>query len=167
MRRTAASLTHGTAVLCGAALALAACGDPVAPLPREGAPDELEFSFGGFAISTSHWELRGDTVVFRQMPAGVPDSASDSASLVPTAEAWRAFWEAADEAGVGRWRERYAAEGVVDGNGWILRLVAGSLRVESEGSNAYPDRRGRESELEVTEAFRAFRSALEDLVAGP
>lgn len=155
MRRMTAAVTL---------LALAACGDPVAPLPREGTPDELAFSFGGFAIATSRWELRGDTVVFREFPAGVPDSAADSARAVPTAEAWRTFWTAVDEAGVARWRARYAAENVVDGNGWSLRLEAGGVRVESEGSNAYPDRRGRESELEVTDAFRTFRSALQELV---
>lgn len=166
MRRTAALLTRRATALWGAALVIAACGDPVAPLPREGAPDELEFSFAEFAIAVTTWELRGDTVVFRHTPWGA-GSASDSARAVPTADAWRAFWTAADEAGVSRWRERYAAEGVVDGNGWSLRLVAGSARLESEGSNAYPDRRGRESELEVTDAFRAFRSALEDLVVGP
>lgn len=150
-------------LLCSAALLFAACGDAVAPLPREGAPDELVFSFAGFGIAVTTWELRGDTVVFRHTPWGAR-SVSDSARAVPTAEAWRAFWTAVDEAGVARWRARYAAENVVDGNGWSLRLEAGGVRVESEGSNAYPDRRGRESELEVTDAFRVFRSALQELV---
>lgn len=146
-------------------LAATGCGDPTLPLPRDGVPDELAFSFGGFGITGTSVTLRGDTVVLRQTPwDGLSGGAVDSVRAVPTAEAWAAFWAAAEDAGVSRWRSRYAAEGVIDGAGWSLRLGAGGRVIESQGSNAYPDRRGREHEMDWTPEFRAFVSALGDLV---
>lgn len=147
-------------LLCSAALALVSCGEALAPLPREGAPEALEFSIGEFATGSNHWELRADTLVFRTI---APDGEVDSARRVPTAEDWRAFWAAAREAGVRRWAGRYEAEGVVDGVGWSLGLSAGGVRVEAVGSSAYPDREGEERELDPTPAFRTFRGALEEL----
>lgn len=147
-------------LLSSAVLALVSCGEALAPLPREGAPEALEFSIGAFATGSDIWELRADTLVFRHI---APDGEVDSARRVPTAEDWQAFWTAAREAGVRRWAGRYEAEGVVDGVGWSLRLSAGEVRVEAEGSSAYPDREGEERELDPTPAFRTFRSAAEDL----
>jgi hypothetical protein len=154
------------ALLSLAALTVgAACQDPTAPLPREGAPDELLFSFGGFGIDATTLELRGATVAMWRSPADWrPGIAIDTTYAVPTAEAWREFWITAKGAGVQRWRSRYAADNIIDGVGWSLRLVAGAFALEASGSNAYPDWRGREHELEMTEEFRAFRTALGNLV---
>jgi hypothetical protein len=151
-----------------AAALLASCDDPTGPLPREGAPRELRYSVGGFGVGSAQVELRGDTVVLVRTPwdAG-PGTRSDSVRTVPTAEAWRSFWEAAADAGVRRWRARYNAEGVVDGSGWSLRIVAPGSKIESNGSNAYPDRHGLEHENEVTREFRAFEAALEALAGAP
>jgi hypothetical protein len=55
------------------------------------------------------------------------------------------------------------AEDIVDGGGWGLRLQAEGRTIESTGSNAYPDRSGREHENEVTDAFLEFVDALGDL----
>ncbi|HEX6909190.1 MAG TPA: hypothetical protein VF142_02295 [Longimicrobium sp.] len=149
--------TSVAAALAAVALAAAACeGDAMGPLPREGAPDALRFSIGGFAVDVREIELRGDTVVYRRTSWGGPGETVDSVRVVPTADAWRAFWEAADDAGVRRWRTRYLAEDVVDGSGWTLSLVADGLQLHSAGSNAYPDHRGREHELEPTPAFEGF-----------
>lgn len=142
-----------------------ACDDPTGPsLPREGPPDELRFSFGGFAIGAADIELRGTTVAMWRTPWDwQPGVAIDTVYAVPTDESWRQFWVAAERAGVHRWRSRYAAN-VVDGAGWALRLVAGEFALESSGENAYPDSRGREHELEMTEEFRSLRTALGNLV---
>ena len=51
---------------------------------------------------------------------------------------------ATERAGVHRWRARYAAEDIVDGVGWSVRIAAGGRVVASSGTNAYPDRFGRE-----------------------
>jgi hypothetical protein len=143
-------------------LLVAGCGDPIAPLPDEGRPDVLEFSYGGFGIGSWHLELRADTVVYWTTNEGEPDPAHTHRNVVGTS-AWRDFWGAAERAGVHRWQERYVAEDVVDGNGWNLRLEVDGRMLESSGSNSYPDRRGRERELAMPDEFRDFMSALQDL----
>ena len=144
---------------------VAGCGDPTAPLPREGAPDELHFTYGGFGMAGVTIEARGGTVAMWRRswdsPAG---GAIDTVRSSPTADAWREFWIAAKQAGVHRWRSRYVADGVIDGNGWTLRLVAGGFALESMGSNAYPDVLGRKRDLMMTEEFRALQTALGNLV---
>ena len=149
-----------TAVL-GVALALAACDDATGPLPRTGVPDDLEFSIGAFSVGESTVELRGDTVVLRRWR---PGAVIDSVRAVPTPDSWRAFWSATERAGVHRWRARYAAEGIVDGVGWSVRIAASGRLVESSGNNAYPDRFGRKHELGMTDDFRAFLTAVGELV---
>lgn len=143
-------------------LAFVACGDSIAPLPDEGVPDELHFSIGGFAVGSSILDLRGDTVMLRRIPG--TGGTVDTLRAVPTADGWRAFWTAAERAGVVRWRERYLAEDIVDGMGWSLRLVVRGRVITSSGGNAYPDALGREHELHMTEEFLAFRAALGELV---
>ena len=151
-------------VLVGVALALAACDDATGPLPRTGVPDGLEFSIGGFSVGASTVELRGDTVVLRRWR---PGAVNDSVRAVPTPDSWRAFWSATERAGVQRWRARYAAEGIVDGVGWSVRISAGGRLVESSGNNAYPDRFGRKHEIGMTDDFRAFLTAVGELVGHP
>lgn len=164
--RRAAARGWRTFALWGASLALVACGEAVAPLPEEGLPDDFRFSVGAFDQGSSSWELRGDTVVFQRIPPDFTTSGIDTVRRRPTAAEWEGFWTAAAQAGVRHWSGDYIAEGVVDGTGWSLRLAVGELRVEANGSNAYPDADGRESELEPTAAFETFRSAVEAL-AGP
>jgi hypothetical protein len=160
--RRGGSVSVATAVL-GVALALAACDDATGPLAEEGAPDDLEFSIGGFSVGESTVELRGDTVVLRRTRPEV----IDSVRAVPTPDSWRAFWSATERAGLRRWRARYAAEGIVDGVGWSVRIAAGGRLVESSGNNAYPDRFGREHELDMTDDFQAFLTAVSELVGHP
>ena len=156
------------AALAGAALALGACDAATGPLPRAGAPADLEFSMGGFGTGSTFVESRADTVILRRVSwFGDPTQEQEVARAVPTAEAWRAFWAAAERAGVGEWKREYVAEGVVDGHGWSLRVVSGGHAIESSGSNAYPDRLGREHELEMTDDFRLFVDALGALVDTP
>ena len=123
---------------------------------------------GGFGVTRTDVELRVDTVLLWQRPWDWrPDQPLDTLRAVPTAEAWRDFWTAMDRSGVHRWRRRYTAEGVLDGSGWSLRIAAGGQVVESHGSNAYPDRFGAEHELKLTDDFRAFLTALGELVGQP
>lgn len=162
---------HRRRLLIVASLALvaslgAACDDGLAPLPREGAPAELHFTIAGFGAGTATLELVHDTLVLvRRGPEAAPGDPGDSARVVPTAAAWRAFWEAADRNGVGRWQREYVAEDVVDGVGWTLRLGADDgVHVTSSGFNSYPDGMGREHEVESTAEFRAFVEALGALI---
>lgn len=139
-----------------------ACGDPTAPLPRDGAPDELEFSVYGYFAAFSEWELRGDTLVYRAA-TGDPSAPMTEVRTIPSADAWSAFWLDVERAGVQRWRSRYVAESIVDGEGWRTRIRAGNSVVESTGYNAYPDESGREQEGSRTDAFAAYIEALRRL----
>ena len=156
------------AALAGIPIA-AACDDPTIALPREGAPERLEFAVraleGGFSREV---ELRRDTVVLRRASlSGGPAATADSVRVVPTADQWRAFWAVVEETGVARWRRRYLAEGVMDGAIWKLQLRSAGGSVVSEGTSAYPDRLGREHEVQSTPEFDAFQDALGILVGQP
>lgn len=147
-----------------AAAAMLACSDSLLPLPEDGPPAEMRFSTGGFAASSYRLEVHGDSVLAWLYDWSTP-AAVDSARAVPTPAQWTAFWEAARESGVPRWR-RYVQEGVVDGGGFSLRIEHDGRVLEASGSNAWPDERGREHH-EPTEAYQRFREALDQLVGRP
>ena len=154
---------RAAALLC---LALASCSDPAGPLAREGPPAELEFRVSRWPLGSDAVRLSHDTVVTVRTAWDAPGPASmDTVRAVPTAEQWRAFWAAADRAGVSQWRREYVTEGIMDGVGWELRLSANGRTVHSSGSNAFPDRRGREHQGTTTE-FESFVAALEALSNG-
>jgi hypothetical protein len=148
-----------------AALLVGACSSATEPLRLSGPPDEFRFNLGGFGTEERVVELRNDTLLFHRRPFDWrPGMRLDTLRMVPTAEAWRTFWTAAERAGLHRWQSRYIAEGVADGSGWSVRVVDGTRVIESTGSNAYPDRSGKEHELDMTSDFRAFTDALGTLV---
>ena len=137
-----------------------ACDSPLAPLP-EGAPQQFEFSIAGFGVASQRWKVSGDTIL--AIHSSWDSFSADTVRRRPTAAEWSQFWRAVDEAGVRRWRPQYLAEGVMDGTGWALRIGGGAFHVESNGSNAYPDRFGFEHELERPPTFEAFVAAVRQL----
>jgi hypothetical protein len=144
-----------------AVFALAACGDATGPLPSQGAPEELKFTFSSFGSGTTIVQMDDEGVAITRIPWNhTPGVTIEPVRVVPTAAAWADFWAAAEQAGLRSWRSEYLAEGVVDGTGWGLRIVADDAVIDSHGSNAYPDRRGGEHEMEMTADFRAFLDAL-------
>lgn len=162
--RTSHRTLRAATILMTAALALVACNDAVAPLPQEGTPTALEFSIGGYGGGGSRVTLVGDTVVmWRITPAWTPGTPIDTVRVIPDSAAWRAFWLATKQAGTDQWRGQYNANGIADGLGWDLRLVAGGRQIVSYGSNAYPDRSGKKHEGDVTDDFRVFVGALSEL----
>jgi hypothetical protein len=149
-----------------ALLAVGSCGDPTRALPVTGPPDSLLLSVGGFGTEGKAWSVAGDTLIYRRVPfftSGDPIG-MDSLKVIPSDESWREFWRTVRKAGVYRWYGRYVAENVMDGSWWSLRLAAGEFSTEATGSNAWPDRRGQERELEYTDEFASFVTALERLV---
>jgi hypothetical protein len=158
--RSIRSRIHRRAWVAAAFFALAACEDATGPLPAEGAPEEMRFSLSGYGSGTTIVELDDEGVAVTRIPwdatPGVPIL---PVHVVPSAQDWAEFWEAAERAGVRRWRGEYVAEGVVDGSGWGLRIVADGTVIESHGNNAWPDRQGREHEMEIPDDFSAFVDA--------
>ncbi|HEX8432289.1 MAG TPA: hypothetical protein VF625_13455 [Longimicrobium sp.] len=151
-----------------ALLAIAGCDGITASLPEAGPPADLQFSTSGFGGISAMVTMRGDTVMLTRAPwARGPGTVVDTVRSVPDAAEWRAFWRVAESSGVERWRGRYMAEGVADGVGWGLRIVADGRTIESQGSNAFPDRDGREHEERETPEYRAFVDALSTLVGEP
>jgi hypothetical protein len=158
--RSRATRARLAAIVC-IAFAFAGCTDPVGPLPREGAPDELRFSMGGFDTGSTIVELDGEGVAVTRIPPDhEPGMTIVPVRVVPSAQAWSDFWRAAEKAGVRRWRDEYVAKGVVDGSGWSLSLRSGDVAIDSRGSNAWPDSRGREHERNIPADFLAFVEAL-------
>lgn len=160
---------HATArgAVCALSLVvLASCDDPVRLASLEGPPDVLEFVSGGFAVGGVTIATRGDTVVLVEVHYDDPVTRVrfDTTRTVPTAERWRAFWDEAAAAGVQRWQRRYENRDIVDGGGYTLVLLAGGRRIESTGSNRYPDRLGRGREWSEADGYRLFVAALYDLV---
>ncbi len=161
------SAVRTVAIALGIALAGVGCSVTTDPAPfavLSTAPRELRFSLGGFGTVTSQMEVRRDTVLVVRRPfdwrPGLP---LDTVRRAPTAGEWAAFWTAVDRAGVHRWQSRYEAKGVIDGAGWGLHLATTERTIDSQGSNAYPDRFGAKHELSMTDDFRAFVAALSDL----
>ena len=143
--------------IAGAALLAAACSESTAPVPAANAPREL--AYHGSAL-----EGGGSTSV-RMEGGAVVVTYSDGTRTrrvraVPTAAEWDAFWAAVEQAGVRQWTGDYNAEGFADGFGWSLRLAGNGVEVDAHGTNAYPDRDGREHEIHRTPDFSAFLGAL-------
>jgi hypothetical protein len=163
--RVRRAFLHRRAWVAAVLVAIAGCGDATGPLPREGAPDELRFSVSGYGSATTIVQLDDEGVAVTRIPWDPTNGVIiEPVRVVPSAAAWAEFWEAADAAGVRRWRREYRAEDVVDGAGWGLRIVADGVVIDSHGSNAWPDRTGREHERDVTDDFRMFMDAVGTLV---
>ena len=145
-------------------LLLGGCSTPTRSPTAPGAPSQFEMSTGGFALGATTVLLRGDTLLVRKIPWRLGPEGADSARIVPSETDWRSFWTAAEGFGLRRWEGRYIAEGVVDGYGWEVRIAGDGVRVDAQGSNAFPDEQGVERELDMTPAFRAFLAAVETLI---
>jgi hypothetical protein len=141
--------------------AMSGCSDPAAPLPVEGAPDELSFHIGGFESGSTTLEMKDGRIIVWRIPWDYrPGMRIDSLRTTPDSEDWAAFWAAAETAGVERWRRDYRAEKIVDGTAWSLSLAGDGLVIQSQGVNAYPDPQGNEQEGQPTPNFMAFLEAL-------
>lgn len=57
----------------------------------------------------------------------------------PTPLQWKAFWFLLEQSGVRKWEMSYSNPNIEDGIDWDFKLIALGLRIESSGSNAYPD----------------------------
>ena len=146
------------ALLC--LTAAAACGDALAPIPADGPPRALAYSAGGYGGTQTTLRLAGDTVVLVTRDfARYWDSTV--VRHVPTAAAWRAFWEAVRDAGVRRWPAECTNPDVVDGGGFSFELAWADARRAGAYGNAYPTRQGRcRRDPTATDEARTFQAAM-------
>jgi len=70
----------------------------------------------------------------------------------PTESAWNQFWDEIEEAKVWEWERSYF-EPLLDGSQWELYIVKGRKRLNSGGSNGFPD----------GDAFEQFLKAISQL----
>jgi hypothetical protein len=151
-----------------ALLGAAACGDALAPeLPTDGRPAALRLFLGAWTWGTLEVRLAGDTVVAVRRPDLGPATSGWTVRVVPGAAEWRAFWRAADAAGVRGWPSACENTGVVDGGGFEMELAyAGGGRIASRGANSFPRRDGRCADT-TSDEYEAFLAAVAALVGRP
>ncbi len=145
-------------------LALVACGDATAPLPSSGVPREFRVSsVGGFVASASDVRLVGDTLVYvvaRYTRGGIDSTVT---RRVPTADDWRAFWRAADGAGVRRWAGECSRSDIADAGGFSFTLAWDGGRRTGSYVGAFPTRDGTCADGYTAEA-QAFSDAVDQLL---
>src|SRR3712207_1642804 len=84
-------------------------------------------------------ELRDGKLVYED---AAPRTTSESITITPSPEQWRAFRRALDEIGVWTWRQDYQpSEGILDGTSWSLYIQYPDHSVFSSGANCYPNAR--------------------------
>lgn len=153
-----------TGVACVLAAAAGCFGVPTAAeFPDDGPPSTFEVVYGGFGFGSHDVTLRGDTLVVVRRVDFRPDSTTTS-RVIPTRDAWGAFWRAADAAGVRSWPRECLNRDVVDGGGFSLRITWPGGRVEASGGNSYPQHGGCNRSPEWSPEYKAFNAAVAQLI---
>jgi hypothetical protein len=131
-------LFAGTLAAC---VACASASTAAPRFPDAEPPSAMRVHVGRQWIGTHDVTLRGDTLVVAFEPMMGSERPSVT-RVVPTADAWREFWRAAEGAGVRAWPRECRNPGIVDGGGFTLELAYGGERIEASGVNAFPRRDG-------------------------
>lgn len=160
--RRARGFALGAAVASG--LLLLACDSPTAPrFPVDEPPTAFEVDVDGYGYGLYRVTLRGDTLLVERRP-DFSLAPQFTTRVVPTRADWRAFWRAADDAGVRSWPHRCIDESVVDGGGYGVEITYAGGRVQSAGANSYPRANGHCDSLSYTDDFRTFTRAITQLI---
>ena len=119
---------------------------PKAPgkqLPSGVGPQVLHLYIGGFPGSYFWVNLEGDQLIYRAR-RNVHDEegfryVETKKTIKPTAEQWRQFWKALDEAHTWQWRASYPAPpAMADGTQWSVELDWAGRRIGSSGDKNFP-----------------------------
>lgn len=76
--------------------------------------------------------------------------------IEPAKEQWIEFWKKIDEIGIWNWNEDYDTADFLDGIEWRIKIVLGDRKIESCGSNAYPDLNPKNIRRVLTPTFEGF-----------
>lgn len=122
-------------------------------------PTKLTLGIGGFIGASYRIELMDgtDTVRYLSNPntfTGAPGTKEEKLTI-PN-ERWAKFRERLDKANVWDWKKAYIDHQIVDGTKWHVTIEWAGKKVDSEGSNAYPE----------PKQFSAFEKAVEELLGG-
>ena len=98
----------------------------------------IEASIGGWPGPAYSARGAGATVTYEHL-ARYGEGEADQVTLEVTEEELVGFWAAVDAAGVWYWAPAYDDPNVLDGTHWAVTLEYAGRRVESQGSNTYPD----------------------------
>jgi len=121
-------------------------------------PQSFEASIGGFFGPSYGVELfgDGDLLYLHNQETFTTAPGTVETTIPVTAEQWRVFRKALDDAHVWDWGEEYTDPDVDDGTQWRMRVEYADISVDSYGSNAYPPERD----------FERFRCAVVELLGG-
>lgn len=102
------------------------------------APRRLRFSIGGYMGKSYQisWIPEIRSLCVRDWESGHENKTEHLGNV--TDAQWKVFWAVMDKLNVWDWRREYSAD-ACDGTFWRLDIINGSRRIQSQGSNAYPD----------------------------
>jgi hypothetical protein len=132
-------------------------------------PKRLSISIGGHFGPSYSVELENGSLTYshskpvQQFP---PKWDSESETIGPTEDQWRAFRRELDRLNVWRWQPEYF-EPVCDGTGWSAEIVYSDKMLSSHGSNCFPGQNGKAiaiTEREKDDTFERFCLAVSALV---
>jgi len=101
-------------------------------------PWHLEATIGGWPGPAYSIQGTGTTIHYEHLACYGEDP--DHETLDIPEEQLAAFWAEIDTLGVWDWAPRYADPDVCDGTHWAITINHAGRRLESAGSNAYPER---------------------------
>lgn len=132
------------------------------PLPPT-YPRTMKARIGGYFGSSYFVELRSDTVWYEVTDDHYENRRGEL--ITPTEEQWTQFRADLDAAAVWRWRKRYFAPNVEEGNSWAFEIAYDDAAVRCEGRNWYPTETGAAASR-PTPSFKAILDAVRALLAG-
>ncbi|HEX7005405.1 MAG TPA: hypothetical protein VF168_14570 [Trueperaceae bacterium] len=127
-------------------------------------PDALEVGIGGYFGPSYRIGWENGRIVYEGHEPAEEDGRRETIRLHrfvrPTERRWRGFWKSLDDLSAWDWERHYENPGALDGTGWHLTVERNGVRLESEGSNAYPG--GHSASRE----FRGLLAAVRRLLGG-
>jgi hypothetical protein len=103
-----------------------------------------------------YYRVEGDGVCVRWQFGR--EAAVETDESTPPSDEWVRFWDALDRARIWDWDANYETPVVSDGTYWHLAAERGGARVESAGSNGYPEAAGTDPGRTFSTFCRAVSS---------
>lgn len=120
---------------------------------------------GGYFGTSYEVRRTGEVVMYRHRSHGDENWTEEAISIPP--ERWRAFRRELDGLSVWSWKKNYKPRvDCCDGESWSFSAVYTDRRVQTSGSNAYPDYDDPLESDDRTELFESFCSAISRLIGG-